>query len=337
MKMKKYLRLIAFAVVAAVLFGCVIDILDIVFTENPQANAEDSITVKVEFRNGTDCNNTYLVFAALFPSNMNIRENAKVTYTSQNFDKHQLPDVVDAEMIPMELDALELKSSVPWASALMTKFGTMGNYGDFEWVVWRTKDICNLFSSSDDSQENRSQADIKITFKNEARNVKFHFATTYATTTLGLDDANGGYYCKPVSKTYQTSGGAGTEDYTVPKLVTITPLKFTFEDIMGVDFMSAVTGVETELINENDVHLMGKVVLDDGTEILINEVSADNRMTRASEYQYKKYIYPRQFFNVPKDRSISNMYLWFVSADGTKAAGSEEAPYEQYETGTPLK
>ena len=318
------------------IFGCVHNIDDIIFT-NQKAGAEETIIVKTEFRNGTECNNTYLVFAALFPSNLNIAETATVTYTTQNFANHGQEDVVDAKMVVMEESEIELKNNLPWKAAIMKKFGTSGNYGDFEWVVWRTENTINLGSNSNDAKENRTQADIKISFTNESRNVKFNFSAMYATTTLGLDDEYGGKYASPATKTYETTGGEGFENYTVPKLVSITPLKFTFEDIMGVSFMSQVTGVKTALIGETAVYLKGKVVLNDGTELTAEEATDDSRMTRAAEYQYVKYIYPRQFFNVPADKTIKNMFFWFENADGTKLENAGGNLYEQYETGTPLK
>lgn len=317
----------------AMIFGCVHNINDIIFT-NQKAGAEETIVVKAEFRNGTDCNGTYLVFAALVPSNLKLAETATVTFTTQNFANHGHADVVDARMVVMEETELEKMSGKSWKAELMSKYGTFGNYGDFEWVVWRNESKLDLSSSDNDSEGNRTQADIKLTFKNEARNVKFNFAALYATTTLGLE---GDRYCEPFIKTYETTGGTGSENYTVPKLVTITPLKFTFEDIMGVSFMSKVTGVNTSLVGETDIYLMGKVVLNDGTELTVEEATADTKLTRAAENSYLKYIYPRQYFNVPANKTIKNMFFWFENADGSKVENAAGNLYEQYETGTPLK
>ena len=331
--MKRFLRIFAFAAIMAFLFGCVHNILDIVISSNPQAGAEDTIVVKTEFRNGTGTNG-YLVFAALFPTNMDAANNAKVTITTQNFQNHGFADVTDLEFVPMEADAVELKSNVPWKNTLMAKYGTLGNYGDFEWVVWRSQDTYALGENSDDSEAFRTQADIKITFKNVDTNVKFHFAAMYATTAHGLEDDR---FCPPVTKLYQTFGAASSEDYTVPKLVNVTPLKYTYEDIMGIDFQSAVVGMETVLLGETDVYMMGKVILDDGTERTVSEATNDNRMKMTGETSYQKYIYPRQFFNVPASNKIVKMYFWFQNADGTKVEDAEGVLYEKSETGTPLK
>lgn len=337
--MKKIIiRVLAFMAIAAATIACVCNLTEIVFT-NCKAGAEETIIVKTEFRNGTGCDNTYLVFAALFPSELKIAENATVTYTSKNFANHNLPDVVDAEMVLMEPTELEKFAQTAWPTAIMAKFGTMGNYGDFEWVVWRTAERCNLGENGDDAEALRSQADIKITFQNSPKSIKFNFAAMYATTTLGMDpdESWGVKYCKPVSKLYQSTGGAAVEDFTVPKLVTITPVKYTFEDVFCVNFLSQVEGVNTPLVNVTDVHLQGKVVLNDGTELAVDKIAADNRMTRASESEYRKYIYPRQFFNVPAGMNIKQVFFWFVSADGTKVENAGGSFYEQFESGTPLK
>ena len=331
--MKRFLRIFAFAAILAAMFGCVHNIVDIVFSSEPKAGEMDTITVKTEFRNGTGTNG-YLVFAALFPSDMDATNNATVTMTTRNFQNHGFADVTDLELVPMEADAAELKSNAPWKATLMTKYGAQGNYGDFEWVVWRTKDTYPLTESSDDSEPMRTQADIKITFNNIASNVKFHFAAMYATTAHGLEDDR---FCPPVVKTYQTYGGSTTEDYTVPKLVNVTPLKYTFEDIMGIDFQSSVEGVETALVGETEVYMMGKVVLDDGTELTVDKADASNRMKMTSETSYLKYMYPRQFFNVPDSKKIVKMYFWFENADGTKVEDGDGVLYEKSETGTPLK
>lgn len=331
--MKRFLRIFAFAAIVAFSFGCVHNILDIVFSSNPQAGAEDTIVVKTEFRNGTGTNG-YLVFAALLPTDMDAANNAKLTMTTTNFQNHGFADVTDLEFVPMEADNKEVKSNTSWNTCLMAKYGSQGNYGDFEWVVWRSKDTYNLSENSDDSEANRTQADMKLTFKNKDYNVKFHFAAMYATTAHGLEDDR---FCPPVVKTYQTFGGASTEDYTVPKLVNVTPLKYTFEDIMGIDFQSAVTGVETALKGETDVYMMGKVVLDDGTELSVTEATAENRMKMTGETSYLKYIYPRQFFNVPASKKIAKMYFWFQNADGSKVEDGDGVLYEKTETGTPIK
>ena len=331
--MKRFLRIFAFAAIVAFSFGCVHNILDIVFSSNPQAGAEDSIVVKTEFRNGTGTNG-YLVFAALLPTDMDAANNAKLTMTTRNFQNHGFADVTDLEFVPMEADNKEVKSNTSWNTCLMAKYGSMGNYGDFEWVVWRSKDTYALGENSDDSEANRTQADMKLTFKNKDYNVKFHFAAMYATTAHGLEDDR---FAPPVTKTYQTFGGASTEDYTVPKLVNVTPLKYTFEDIMGIDFQSAVTGVETALKGETDVYMMGKVVLDDGTELSVTEATAENRMKMTGETSYLKYIYPRQFFNVPASKKIAKMYFWFQNADGSKVEDGDGVLYEKTETGTPIK
>ena len=330
--MKRFLRIFAFAAIMAFIFGCVHNITDIVFSSNPQAGAEDTIVVKTEFRNGTGTNG-YLVFAALLPTDMDAANNAKVTMTTQNFQNHGFADVTDLEFVPMEADVAEVKSNGPWKSTLMSKYGSQGNYGDFEWVVWRSQDTYALGENSDDSEAYRTQADIKITFKNKDYNVKFHFAAMYATTAHGLEDDR---FCPPVTKLYQTFGAATSEDYTVPKLVNVTPLKYTYEDIMGIDFQSAVEGMETALLGETDVYMMGKVILDDGTELSVTEAGAQNRMKMTGETSYLKYIYPRQFFNVPASKKIAKMYFWFQNADGTKVENAGGTLYEKSETGTPL-
>ena len=331
--MKRILRIFAFSAIVAFVLGCVHNITEIVFSAQPQAGAEDTIVVKTQFRNGTGTNG-YLVFAALFPTDMDMANNATVTMTTQNFQLHGFADVADLEFVPMEADATELKSNTPWKATLMTKYGSMGNYGDFEWVVWRSKDTYNLSESSDDSPANCTTADIKITFRNLANNVKFHFAAMYVTTAHGLEDDR---FCPPVTKVYQSYGGATSEDYTVPKLVNVTPLKYTFEDIMGVDFQSSVEGMDTALKGETEVYMMGKVVLDDGTELVVNEAGAKNKMQVTGETSYLKYIYPRQFFNVPASNKIAKMYFWFQNADGSKVEDAGGVLYEKMETGTPLK
>lgn len=332
MKKNIIFRILAFLAVAAAALACVHEILSIEFT-NFKAGEEETVIVKTEFRNGTGTNG-YLVFAALFPANLKAAENATVTFTTHNFQNHGFDDVTDSRMVPIEDSMAELKSAAPWATAIMTKHGIMNNYGDFEWVVWRSEIPYNLSENSDDSPQFRTQADVKIVFRNEARNVKFHFAAMFASTAHGLEDDR---YCPPVVKTYETTGGEGREDYTTPKLVSITPVKYTFNDIMGVSFMSQLLGVNTPLMNETEVYLMGKVVLTDGTELVVDKVSADNLMSRVNEYEYLKYIYPRQYFNVPAKKNIKQMFFWFQNADGSKVENAGDSLYEQYETGTPLK
>lgn len=339
MKKNIIIRVVVFLAIAMAAAACVVSILTIEFT-NCKAGAEETIIVKTEFRNGTGCNGTYLVFAALFPADLKISETATVTYTSKNFANHNLPDVVDEPMVLMEATELEKFSAKDWPTTIMTNFGTMGNFGDFEWVVWRTKERCDLGENGDDSPEFRSQADIKITFMNGPKDIKFNFAAMYATTTIGLDpdESWGVKYCKPVVQLYQTTGGSALEDYTVPKLVSTVPVKMSFEDVFCVNFVSKLGNTVTALADETDVYLMGKVVLEDGTEVLVDKRHDEsNRMSRSSEYEYMKYIYPRQFFGVLEGDTIAEMYLWFENVDGTKIEDALGNLYAILQTGTLLQ
>ena len=83
---------------------------------------------------------------------------------------------------------------------------------------------------------------------------------------------------------------------------------------------------------------MGKVVLGDGTEVLVDKRHDEsNRMSRTGEYDYMKYIYPREFFGVLEDDTMTEMYFWFENADGTKVENALDNLYAVLQTGTLLQ
>ena len=118
-------------------------------------------------------------------------------------------------------------------------------------------------------------------------------------------------------------------------LTSTTPSIFGYEDLLCLNFSTQAGDVVSVLNGLTDVYLCGKVILDNGDEITVDEDAA--RMHNVSYSQYKYYFYPRSYFKVPEDRTIKNMYFWFRNADGSKVENANGALFAKPAKGTPLK
>jgi len=341
MKISKYrIASIVLMLVAAMLFACTVVVKKIILPKGMQADSEVEVIVECAWANGTaDSNNYYFVIGGIFPSSWNVGENSTVTFSTEGLVEAQsaagyTQEIIDAPMVVIEDQILETTKQMSYPAALMDQFGTMGNHGDFEWVVWRSVDTHTLAENNDAE----TKTTVKIKMKTGPESAKFNVAFMFTHTGNGLKDegAFGLRYAPPVSTVFETTGGSFMADYTESGIYAITPQKMSYEDIIGVDFRTKISYMSTPLENETDVYLMGKVVLDDGTELVYSETGEENRMLHIEGPLFKKYIYPRKFFNVPADKEMTNMFFWFSNADGSKIEDNGGKLYEQPQTGTPL-
>ena len=323
------------AAAIGILASCVFTVLSINLPDNMQAGTTVEITTNMSCFHVQSDQTSHFVFGMLVPSNWNAGENTTVTVSTSDRPAGQQgkPDVVNASMHLMDPSATDPTTGLTWSASFQSKFGSCGNYGLTEWVVFESDDeyvIC-----WGDNMTWYLNATIKM--KLPETNTKFYFANAFCGTNNGLyTDDNGNYFSDAPTVLFSTTGGSGKEDYTVPPLTSITPLKFTYEDIFAVNFVSEAGTVVTDLKGENEVYLQAECTLKSGKTITVTEKSSKTLMKKTSDIDYYKYIYPRQFFSLSSSDKIASIKVWFSDKNGSKVENSGGDLFELSETGTPL-
>lgn len=129
---------LAIIATALLTFSCM-EIVEIIFPDNPQVDSEIEITVITKLTTETD-ETTKMIFAALFPKSWNASETISATLTTSGYDKQGYPDLIDQPMQIVNATDKELTTQLPWAQAYQSKIGFMENKGDVEWIVLESKD-----------------------------------------------------------------------------------------------------------------------------------------------------------------------------------------------------
>ena len=263
-----------------------------------------------------------MIFAALFPKSWNASETISATLTTSGYDKQGYPDVTDQPMQLVNATDKELTTQRPWAQAYQSEIGFMENKGDVEWIVLESKDE---FIINDKVSTEPITGTVKIKVRTGSANIKYFFAAGFCSKRSGFGGNDGRYKANETSKVLQITGGSGPSyDFTVLPLVSTVPNVFRYGDIFSVCFESQVEGVATALHGEDNIYICGKASLSDGTVIEINTASDANVMKKSGDVSYYRYIYPAQFFNVPEDKEIESISVYFTNSDMSKFVYSDD-------------
>ena len=325
---KKYiLTPLAIIATAIMTFSCM-EILEIIFPENPQVNSEIEITVVTRLNTETD-ETAKMIFAALFPKSWKAAENISATLTSEGYVHHGYPDVVNQPMKLVDPSELEPITQLPWVTAYQSKIGFMENKGDVEWVVFESEET--FITHDVVSNKAPITGTVKLKVKTGPDNIKYFFAAGWASKRSGFGANDGRYKANETAKVLEVTGGSGASyDFTVLPVVSTVPNVLRYGDMFSVCFESKVEDSETELFGASAIHLMGEVTLDDGTVLKVDSVSDKNLMKKKGDVSYYKYIYPKQFFNVPAGKEIVDLRVYFVDHYNSKSVWKNDDKTEMF-------
>lgn len=300
------------ACVAAVLFSC-ITFNSVVWPSDPKADTEIEVKVQVQLVPETE-RNGHFVLAMLVPKNWKVADNLKAVYSAKNVQSGgNLINITDEEMV-LANDYTEPTTTMPYNTAMLSRFGVLGNTGPVEWVVVRGTTMINTDGSG---EHPTSVADVTLRFKTGSNNVKFFTAVATCLSDNGFkSEDNGDGFLVSDTQMIQVTGGSGNDDYTVLHFVSTTPQTFRYGDFVSIEFVSRIDDTLTPLYGEEEVYLNAVATLADGSEKTVNKVL----MTRSGDIHYFKYIYPKQLFGLDEDSVISDLHVWFTNADGSKVA-----------------
>ncbi|MEL7586828.1 MAG: DUF4961 domain-containing protein [Prolixibacteraceae bacterium] len=275
--------------------------------DNPQVNSPIEIGVDIKLVPEND-DNTELVFAVLAPKSWNIASNAELTFTTSGYTKG---DVTNERMILMAATEKEPTTALSWSAALQKEIGLMNNLGPVEWVVFKsqTKFIIT------DEEEKLITAAVKVKLTTGSQNMKLFMGYFFCGKNRGFH--NEYYKANAKSKVLTVTGGSNPMiDYTTVSLVSTTPATFGWGDIFAVNFETVAGVVETPLKDAEKVYLYGKAIYADGNDSsVVDVISEKTLMEKVGATSWQKYIYPKQFFNLPEGAVIKEARFHFTNED----------------------
>ncbi|SHJ88462.1 protein of unknown function [Tangfeifania diversioriginum] len=275
--------------------------------EDPQVNSEIEIGVKVKLEPEND-DNTKMVFAVLAPQSWNIAENAELTFTTTGYTKG---DVVNEPLTLVSESDVEPTTALPWSAAIQSEFGLLGNLGPVEWVVFESQTTFIIT----DEDETLINADVDIKLTTGSQNIKLFMGYFFCGKNRGFHEE---YFTENAkSKVLTVTGGSNAMiDYTSVSLVSTLPASYGWGDIFSINFQTEAGPVETELKGADKVYMYGKAIYANGTDSAIVDVISDKTlMEKVGETTWQKYIYPKDFFDLPDDAVIDEAYFYFTNED----------------------
>ena len=304
--LKKYKSLILVIIFPAIMMMC-ITIEKITHPDNPQVNSEIEIGVDLKLVPEND-DNTEIVFAVLAPKSWNIAQNAKLTYSTTGYTKG---DVVDEQMTLMPATENEPTTALGWSSALQREIGFMGNLGPVEWVVFKSQKTFIIT----DEDEKLITAKVKVKLTTGKQNLKVFMGYFFCGQHKGMNSEF--YKANAKSKVMTVTGGSNPMiDYTTVSLVSTIPGTFGWGDIVSINFETKAGAVETALKDADKIYIYGKAFYSNGLDsTVVDVISTKTLMEKVGETTWQKYIYPKEFFNLPKGAVITEAHFHFSNQD----------------------
>lgn len=302
--MKRYYRYLTIAALAALVAGCM-EFLSINHLETAPVNTGVDATFDVKIKIAENIGNrTTPVIAMLAPTAWQIGQNAVITYTTSD----------GSGVMEMRLATgtdVEPKTGGTWAAALKSRLGQKGNYEPVEWVAF----IASTQHNWVDNDEFTGKITVRFTTGSE--NIKTNLAYFIGNTQDGVHD-DPQYYLLHEQPFETTGGSNATIDYTLPKMCSISPENFTWEDIVAINYDAAiqVDGVDSPLKGADEIYLMARASYNGETqEIVVDQVGEKTLMTKNGRDKWMLYLYPHEFFGIPAGVKIDQVRFYLVNAD----------------------
>lgn len=297
--MKRYQKYLALIGLALSVAACM-KILKVTHPETAPVNTGVDVSIDIEVTPAETGSSRVLV-GILAPEKWKLAENSHVTFTTSYGPKTMTMRVAtDADVAP---------SGKTWPASLRDSLGTQDNYEPVEWTAfiadeelsWTNKEV---FTGT-----------VQIHFTTGAENLKTNLAYVVSNVKEAAD-----VDVRAVHKQlFETTGGDNaTIDYTQPKLCSITPETFTWEDIVALHYNLSIpiNGEDSPLKDADAVYLMARATYGDGAyEAVVDEVGPKTRMMKNGADEWVLWIYPHEFFGIPSGVKIDAVSFYMVNAD----------------------
>lgn len=316
-KGRKFWMLSALLIVAIVFSFCHIKITKVTIPATAQVG--DVVPIKLDLE--LSCNSDgadKLIVGVLMPKGWKGAQNMTATYVSSKGNGSFV-------MTPVSTIAPKSDGKT-WPDYMRATFGIAGNLiDDMEWVVMQS-DVPFSYANGDKITGSIS---IKLKVAADDNPTVVKLAYVVANTTNGftsdnfVDDGYGAtaeYYNEYVGDCFTVTGGSGDlVDFCNPQLTVISPPKSLDNDLVTFTFDSNVT--PTDLSGMDELYLCATGTTNDGHTITICEQTARTKMKSVGGGRYEITLWPRSFFGVSDNQTVTNMTYFITDKTGTKQVG----------------
>lgn len=314
--MKKYMQLLLLLAVPFLAITCM-TIEDVIHPDDAQVDSDINISVKIKIVAETD-GNSKLAFGILVPKSWNVANNATLTLsTTAAFAGNA---VTNEPMVLVGAGEKNPSDALPWASSFQSKIGILDNTGPVEWVVFKSATTFQINDNNPDQKEVNGTVNIKL--HTGPRAIKFYMGYTFCGEAFGFNSEKYPDDYVKVAKILEVTGGdEPMMDFTADPAMSFVPATFGFGDIFSIRYNEPNYVTEGGL-KGGDAYLVGKVVYEENgveKEKVVDETSSKTLMEPLGDLgqvtSFQKYIYPKDFFDLPKDAVILGMQVHFTNKD----------------------
>ena len=313
-------------------------------TQPASAKVGDTITITVNVNydsESTDQKHRLLVFGMLAPKSWKVAQNATVRYDSPSAD-------VDAAMPldgTMSVDPVTAtytwangsrgfdgnKTGNTWTEDMNALLPIGENYGEVEWVAWRSDEKIN---ASQITFDGTVTVTVKVGDGHTAAQLGYVVAVHnqgFKKEDVPADQAHAGkdvqsrFWDTFYANIAVTGTGSDSTDLLGPaptKTASMAPEQFMFDDIVTLTFdaKEGKDGANTALFNANEVHANTKVKLADGTIV----AGTAAKMTLTGNNIWSVTMWPPGFFGVADGNIITELHVNFSNPDGSVVVKNPE-------------
>ncbi|MGF7230362.1 DUF4961 domain-containing protein [Arachidicoccus sp.] len=297
------LVLMALITVAVVSCSITIDSVD----QPSYVNGGDSLHVTLNVTINTNATeNSKFMVALLVPQLWNIRQNAKITFTSTT-----TTGVQNMTVIPVGTAAPQ-GNGLDWPTLLANRIGHGGNLlSGWEWVAF--------YSDNSYSVNANDKIGVTIHINEKVSNDNISFKTGYvvANSSDGLSDAQ--YYASAFPGCFEVNGTGDLLDFCNPQISTVTPLNSLDNDIITLGFDGGVVGNALE--NESAIYLCLKGTTTDGKVLDACRQDSTSMLRSTGLKKWSIDIWPRGFLGLQKGEHLASLQYYFTDKTGTIKVG----------------
>lgn len=316
-KGRKFWMLSALLIVAIVFSFCHIKITKVTIPATAQVG--DVVPIKLDL--DLSCNSDgseKLILGVLMPKGWKGVQNMTATYTSSKGNGSFV-------MTPLTTIAPN-SDGKNWPDYMRAFFGIAGNLiDDMEWVAMQT-DVPFSYANGD-KITGSIYINVKVGADDNPTVVKLAYVVANTSKGFTSDNffdtdygANAEYYNEYVGDCFTVTGGSGDMvDFCNPQLTTVSPPKSLDNDLVTLTFDSNV--ITTELSGNDEVYLCATATTNDGQTIVICEQTTRTRMKSAGGGRYQITIWPRSFFGISDNQTVTNLTYFITDKTGTKQVG----------------
>jgi hypothetical protein len=287
-------------------------ITDVIYPDDPQPDSEITVLVKLKFVAETE-QDSKLAFGILAPKSWNLASNATLSLTTTSGVPKNV--VTDEALTVIPSNELNPSTGTPWSSSFQARFGTQGNYGPMEWIVYESSTVFVADGNGSLTEAQKTtEGTVTIKLTTGPENLRVYLAFTYCGKANAFQDDR--YPDKDVIVAKLLEVGdmdSDVVDYTIAPAVSTTPSEFGWGDIFAFNFReqsSALKGADA-------VYLQATVVYDGGKEKTVSEISSKTLMEHLDGDLWQRYIYPLDFFDLPAGTIIESVKVYMTDKTQT--------------------